>query len=471
MGSAPTKLSQGTEFRNQFIFSYVIGKGGFGKVSSAMHIDSKEWCAMKEMNINQLIKQKNGLAMVMTELLAHQQVGSHQFIVNMKSAFHDTLTCYMSFDLCVGGDLRYHLRRGHQFNEESTAFIVACIGSALHHIHSKGIIHRDVKPENILLDDYGFALLADFGVAHVNPIPASSASASTGFEETAYCYKSSGTRQYLAPEVFTKSHRHHYAADFWSLGVVTFELLHGTRPFAKHCPVALVQHVENLYASHHSLPEEVHDASCSSHHFPFACTCRSLSDCVFDSEGIPCVYLPEISRINGIISQSALRILSGLLHVDPSRRYGHGELNYQKLTTDCWYEEHQMTWQEMIDGEVAPPFNPNLREVSLDICKRYVSDTSLGDRHRQQQAECSCHDSSTCLLCRPLPLPTEVKNTLEEFHFVSPEYEKYVPLVAPPVPDLLHQHQQHQAAHLLAKNSMTRTQVRRSCSSQVHVSS
>jgi serine/threonine protein kinase len=468
MGSAPTKLSQGNDFRNKFIFSYVIGKGGFGKVSSAMHIDSKEWCAMKEMNINHLMKQRNGLAMLMTELLAHQTVGSHQFIVNMKSAFHDTLTCYMSFDLCVGGDLRYHLRRGHQFNEEATAFIVACIGSALHHIHSKGIIHRDVKPENILLDDYGFALLADFGVAHVTPLTLT-APVDSPHNEAGYCYKSSGTRQYLAPEVFTKSHRHNYAADFWSLGVVAYELLHGTRPFGKHCPVALVQHVENIYAGSgsgsgnglnncvSSLP--VHNASCACHRYPFTCTCQTLSDSVINSEGIPCIYLPEISPINGILSKPALRILSGLLHVDPSRRYGHGVVNYENLTNDRWFQDHQMTWQEIVDGEVAPPFGPNLREVSLDICKRYICDTP-----RDDQVECHCRDSS-CLHCRPLPLPTEVRNTLNDFHFVSSEYEKYAPATAGPTELLL------QTSQLLAAHSKTRTQIRRGGSSQVHISS
>jgi serine/threonine protein kinase len=473
MGSFPTKVST---YRNQFIFSYVIGKGGFGKVSSAMHIDSKDWCAMKEINLNQLIKHKNGMQMLMTELLAHKQVESHQFIVNMKSAFHDYEICYMSFDLCVGGDLRYHLRRGHQFNEEATAFIVACIGSALHHIHGKGIIHRDVKPENILLDDYGFALLADFGVAHVKPTGAQQHT-NAGVEDDDYCYLTSGTKQYLAPEVFTKSHRHNYSADFWSLGVVTYELLHGSRPFEKHCPLPFVQYLERktstpvattvpaLLQQQKKIAEQVHLDCCLFHKSSSTCSCRSLSECcVSNREGVPCVYLPEISRINGILSQSCQRVLAGLLNIEPTLRSGHGDVNYFNLVNDSWFEENQMTWNEIIEGDIVPPFTPDLREVSLDICKRYISDTSQ-DVPRTEQ--CRCNDSSSCLNCRLLPIPTEVRTALNDFHFVTPEYEKYVI-----VPSDLLSHTPLAALPAPSKNmAVTRIQIRRSNSSQVHVSS
>lgn len=424
---------------------------------------------MKEINLNQLMKHKNGTEMLMMELTAHKQVESHQFIVNMKSAFHDYEICYMSFDLCVGGDLRYHLRRGHRFNEEATAFIVACIGSALHHIHSKGIIHRDVKPENILLDDYGFALLADFGVAHVKPTVQQ---VQAGVEDDDYCYLRSGTKQYLAPEIFTKSHRHNYSADFWSLGVVTYELLHGIRPFEKHCPLPFVQYLERKEIAGainappptrqlDKIAEQVSLDCCLFHKSSSTCSCRSLSECVSNRDGVPCVYLPEISRTNGILSQSCRRVLAGLLNIEPTRRSGHGEVNYFNLVNDSWFEENQMTWNEIIEGEIVPPFTPDLREVSLDICKRYSSDTS------QDIPQCRCNESSLCLNCRMLPIPTEVRNALNDFYFVTPEYEKYAVIPS----DLLSQIQ-GSALPTPSKNmTKTRIQIRRSNSSQVHVSS
>lgn len=110
-----------------------------------------------------------------------------------------------------------------QFSEAHCALIAACLGSALEHMHSRGVIHRDVKPENILLDEAGFPHLTDFGVAHVEPGNV------TG--NRMECFLSSGTRPYLAPEVFTKKHAHGRETDIWSLGITLYELIYRRRPF------------------------------------------------------------------------------------------------------------------------------------------------------------------------------------------------------------------------------------------------
>jgi serine/threonine protein kinase len=155
--------------------------------------------------------------------------------------------------LKTGGDLRYYLRKRYLFDERDCAFYVACISSALDHIHSKNVIHRDVKPglcmtfikiifskpvfilENIIFDERGYPYLTDFGVAHVQSDP---------WDKTLTCNLASGTKQYLAPEVFTKSHVHGPEVDYWSLGVVIYEVLFGRRPFDKHCPIAFIQYLE-----------------------------------------------------------------------------------------------------------------------------------------------------------------------------------------------------------------------------------
>jgi serine/threonine protein kinase len=86
-----------------------------------------------------------------------------------------------------GGDLRFHLARQKRFREDQTKFFVVCILSALEFIHSKGFLHRDVKPENIVLDTFGYAYLTDFGVARLWT--------SDNQKDT------SGTPGYMAPEV------------------------------------------------------------------------------------------------------------------------------------------------------------------------------------------------------------------------------------------------------------------------------
>ena len=182
---------------------------------------------MKEVNKYDLLTHKTGFSMLYSELNALQLVNGHAFIAHLACAFHSRESCFFVLDLKTGADLRYYLKKKLIFEECNVAFYVACISSALHHCHSHNVLHRDVKPENIILDDQGFPHLADFGVAYVQN--------DTNHEGTeALASKlSSGTKQYLAPEVFTKGHIHGPESDFWSLGIVAYELLHGSRPFSK----------------------------------------------------------------------------------------------------------------------------------------------------------------------------------------------------------------------------------------------
>lgn len=81
----------------------------------------------------------------MNELWSLQKL-EHPFIISLHFAFHDKLSCYLVFDLKTGGDLRYYLRKKFMFEEKDVAFYVACISAALEYIHSKNILHRDIKP-------------------------------------------------------------------------------------------------------------------------------------------------------------------------------------------------------------------------------------------------------------------------------------------------------------------------------------
>ena len=74
----------------------------------------------------------------------------HPFIIRLHFAFHDNASCFFVLDLKTGGDLRHYLRKKLLFEEQDVAFYVACLSSALDYIHSKGILHRDVKPGRML---------------------------------------------------------------------------------------------------------------------------------------------------------------------------------------------------------------------------------------------------------------------------------------------------------------------------------
>lgn len=181
---------------------------------------------------------------------------NHNFIVTLHSAFRHQSCCYLVMDCMSGGDLRHFLKINGPLNEQSVIYIVSCVGSALFHCHSRGVLHRDIKPENIGLDVLGRPYLMDFGISVVssleNPIP--------------LCESSSGTLPYLAPEVLSSGNCHSYQADYWSLGVMAYELLFNCRPFSRHCPLHSIQFVSNEYGRMWmELKKSLHSSNSNSH--------------------------------------------------------------------------------------------------------------------------------------------------------------------------------------------------------------
>lgn len=178
------------------------------------------------------MKHKSGLDMIMGELNAWKKVEHHNYISDLHFAFQDRSYCYFVMDLLTGADLRYYIKKRVILTEPELAFIVASMASALNHLHTRGILHRDIKPENIVFDHEGYPYLTDFGVSYLCE------------DGDMTCTLSSGTKQYLAPEVFCKSHEHGPESDFWSLGVMIYEIIYGKRPFEKHVNREFINHVE-----------------------------------------------------------------------------------------------------------------------------------------------------------------------------------------------------------------------------------
>ncbi|KAF7461934.1 serine/threonine-protein kinase 32C [Marmota monax] len=142
-----------------------IGKGSFGKVCIVQKRDTEKMYAMKYMNKQQCIE-RDEVRNVFRELEILQEI-EHVFLVNLWYSFQDEEDMFMVVDLLLGGDLRYHLQQNVQFSEDTVKLYVCEMALALDYLRSQHIIHRDVKPDNILLDEQGHAHLTDFNIATI----------------------------------------------------------------------------------------------------------------------------------------------------------------------------------------------------------------------------------------------------------------------------------------------------------------
>ncbi|KAI5841135.1 kinase-like domain-containing protein [Morchella snyderi] len=198
----------------------LIGRGTFGQVYQVRKKDTNRIYAMKVLS-KKVIVQKKEVAHTLGErnILVRTATTDSPFIVGLKFSFQTPTDLYLVTDYMSGGELFWHLQKEGRFQEERAKFYIAELILALEHLHNHDIVYRDLKPENILLDANGHIALCDFGLSKANL----SANATTN----TFC----GTTEYLAPEVLLDEQGYTKMVDFWSLGVLVFEMCCGWSPF------------------------------------------------------------------------------------------------------------------------------------------------------------------------------------------------------------------------------------------------
>ncbi|XP_025977864.2 serine/threonine-protein kinase 32B isoform X1 [Dromaius novaehollandiae] len=200
-----------------------IGKGSFGKVCIVQKRDTRKMYAMKYMNKQKCIE-RDEVRNVFRELQIMQGL-EHPFLVNLWYSFQDEEDMFMVVDLLLGGDLRYHLQQSVHFNEGTVKLYICELALSLDYLQRYHIIHRDIKPDNILLDEHGHVHITDFNIATIVK----------GSEKAS---SMAGTKPYMAPEVFQAfmdgGPGYSYPVDWWSLGITAYELLRGWRPYEIH---------------------------------------------------------------------------------------------------------------------------------------------------------------------------------------------------------------------------------------------
>ncbi|TFK75141.1 kinase-like protein [Pluteus cervinus] len=285
-----------------------VGKGAFGKVRVVEHKRSKKLYALKYIDKARCIKQK-AVANVIQERRLLEEI-DHPFVVNLRYAFQDDENCFFVLDLMLGGDLRFHLERKGNITEDVVRFWVAELACGLRYLHRQRIIHRDIKPDNILLDSMGHAHLTDFNVA-------------IHYSERRNHTSVAGSMAYMAPQVIGRK-GYSWQIDWWSLGVTAYELLFHKRPFDGRSADKMTQ---SILKDPLKFPE---DAS---------------SEC----------------------SDAGLSALRGFIERDPHVRLGcrpNGQ-GFQDVKTHPWFST--INWDTLEAKESQPPFVPDMKQANFDV--------------------------------------------------------------------------------------------------------
>ena len=193
-----------------------MGKGAFGKVNLAIHRLSEKFVALKSIN-KTFLSEEASKRKVMQEFNILRRT-RHKNIVRLYESFETSSHIVFVMEVCGAGDLLTYVRRRRKLKEDVAKNMFKQVIEGLRYCHSKNILHRDIKLDNILLTSEGDIKICDFGVSKlVKP----------GEIMTEQC----GTPAYIAPEVFEGRGYEGYASDIWSAGVVLYAMLYGTVPF------------------------------------------------------------------------------------------------------------------------------------------------------------------------------------------------------------------------------------------------
>ncbi|XP_050555639.1 ribosomal protein S6 kinase alpha-4-like isoform X2 [Spodoptera frugiperda] len=292
----------------------VLGTGAYGKVflvRKRCGIDEGKLYAMKVLKKASIVQKLKTAEHTRTERQVLEAVRACPFLVTLHYAFQTDAKLHLILDYVAGGELFTHLYQREHFSENEVRIYIAEIILALEQLHKLGIIYRDIKLENILLDAEGHIVLTDFGLSKEF----------CGGESRAYSF--CGTIEYMAPEVVRSgSQGHDIAVDWWSVGVLTYELLTGASPFT----------VEGEKNTQQEITKRI--VRCS---YP-----------------VPPDVSPEVQDF-----------IRKLLVKDPRRRLGGGEHDAEELKRHPFFQN--LDWEAVARREIPAPFVPVLTHAA-DTC-------------------------------------------------------------------------------------------------------
>uniref|UniRef100_A0A8D8Y431 cGMP-dependent protein kinase n=1 Tax=Cacopsylla melanoneura TaxID=428564 RepID=A0A8D8Y431_9HEMI len=276
-----------------------LGVGGFGRVELVQIAgDSSRSFALKQMKKSQIVETRQ-----QQHIMSEKEImgeANCDFIVKLYKTFKDKKYLYMLMESCLGGELWTILRDKGNFDDPTTRFYTACVVEAFDYLHSRNIIYRDLKPENLLLSTSGYVKLVDFGFAK---------KLIGGRKTWTFC----GTPEYVAPEVIL-NRGHDISADYWSLGVLMFELLTGTPPFTGSDPMKTYNII---------------------------------------LKGIDAIEFPRN------ITRNATALIKKLCRDNPAERLGYQKGGISEIQKHKWFDG--FNWEGLRNRTLIPPILPKIR--------------------------------------------------------------------------------------------------------------
>ena len=195
----------------------IIGKGCFGKVYLAKQVLTQQNVALKFIQ-KESVKTKESRKKILKEITILQKINQHKNIVQFMEAFEDEKNIYFVFEFIEKGDLVKYFKVHPLFQEEKCKIFFLQILIGIDFVHSRNIIHRDIKLNNILIDRNLDPKICDFGISSI-------------VNKHKRIFDTGGTPAYLAPEVIKSEGQVSYKSDIWSLGVLLYLLTFGKVPF------------------------------------------------------------------------------------------------------------------------------------------------------------------------------------------------------------------------------------------------
>ncbi|CAG9316372.1 unnamed protein product [Blepharisma stoltei] len=293
-----------------------LGKGSFGEVYLVRKTATQNLYAMKVLRKDRIMAQ-NLIKYALTERNVMSYV-KHPFIVSLNYAFQTPEKLFLILDYCPGGDLGLMLTKEKRFSEEKAKIYLAEVTLALEELHKKGIIFRDLKPDNVVIDEEGHALLTDFGL--------SKEGVHDNYVTKSFC----GSLAYLAPEMIRRQ-GHGKSVDWYLLGVLLYEMLVGIPPYFSANREELISNIQKGKL-----------------------------------------------RLPSSLSTEAKCLIKNLLQRDPNIRLG-ARKDAEEIKSHEFFRG--IDWQSALRRELRPPIpeRKELKQENIDPIKVY-GDLSIGEQ-------------------------------------------------------------------------------------------